>query len=68
MRLRLRRRENDNDLIYIRRDDALALPAARRATRQLRMSGKDLLDRPVRAAAVRLENNAIPDRELPGFV
>ena len=46
MRLGLRRGEHDDDLVDVRGDDALALPATRRAARQLRAARKNLGDRP----------------------
>ena len=49
MRLGFRRREHDDDLIDVRRDDALALPSAGRAARELRAARKDLGDRPCAA-------------------
>ena len=68
MRLGFCRSENDDNLIYIRRNNPLSLPAARRAPRQLRMSGQNLFNRPVRPAAVGLEHHTIPDSQFFAFV
>src|ERR1035437_10356358 len=67
MRLGVRRRENDDPLIDVCRNDALAVSAAGIAARKMRASRKDLGDRPRTILALLLEHHAITNGKLERF-
>src|SRR2546423_1619442 len=64
MRFGFCRREHDHDLIDVGGNDALALTFARRAAGKLRLPRRDLADRPMTNVRIRLDNDAVADREL----
>jgi hypothetical protein len=64
VRLRLGDREDDDDLIDVRRHDALEGPATRRTTRQLRPARQNLDDRPGVIALSTLDDDVVSNRQL----
>jgi hypothetical protein len=67
MWIRFRGREHHDDLVDVRREDAFAVPAARRAPRELGPPRQDLGDRPFVVARRTLEVDVVADGELEGL-
>jgi hypothetical protein len=64
MRIRLGRREHDDDLIDVRREDTLTASSTGRPPRKLGSSRKNLGDRPGVIARDALEVDVVADRQL----